>query len=316
MEKPVFIINGFLDGGKTTFIKETLNDPQFLSNGKLLIILCEEGEEEYDEAALAKKGVSIISVEEQSQLTGEFLNGLELYYNPNMILFEMNGMWNMDEMMEMDYPESWVPSQVISLFDGSTLAGYLTNMKKMVLDLVRYSDIVIVNRCDDNTDKTLIRRSIKPVNRKAQIIYERADGKETGPEEEELPYDMTQQYLEITDEDYGIWYMDCMDNPKAYEGKTVHFLGMLYLSQKFPTGFCVPGRMAMTCCVQDIAFIGLMTKIPAVVDRSLLRNRTWVYVTATVKVEYQKEYQGKGPVLYATKFEPAPEPAEKTVYFT
>ena len=316
MEKPVFIINGFLDGGKTTFIKETLNDPQFLSNGKLLIILCEEGEEEYDEAALAKKGVSIISVEEQSQLTGEFLNGLELYYNPNMILFEMNGMWNMDEMMEMDYPESWVPSQVISLFDGSTLAGYLTNMKKMVLDLVRYSDIVIVNRCDDNTDKTLIRRSIKPVNRKAQIIYERADGKETGPEEEELPYDMTQQYLEITDEDYGIWYMDCMDNPKAYEGKTVHFLGMIYLSQKFPAGFCVPGRMAMTCCVQDIAFIGLMTKIPAVVDRSLLRNRTWVYVTATVKVEYQKEYQGKGPVLYATKFEPAPEPAEKTVYFT
>ncbi|MBO7650166.1 MAG: GTPase, partial [Lachnospiraceae bacterium] len=138
MEKPVFIINGFLDGGKTTFIKETLNDPQFLSNGKLLISLCEEGEEEYDEAALAKKGVSIISVEEQSQLTGEFLNGLELYYNPNMILFEMNGMWNMDEMMDIDYQESCVPSQVISLFDCSTLAGYLTNMKKMVLDLVRY----------------------------------------------------------------------------------------------------------------------------------------------------------------------------------
>ncbi|MBO7631065.1 MAG: GTPase [Lachnospiraceae bacterium] len=316
MEKPVFIINGFLDGGKTTFIKETLNDPQFLSNGKLLIILCEEGEEEYDEAALAKKGVSIISVEEQSQLTGEFLNGLELYYNPNMILFEMNGMWNMDQMMEMDFPEEWVPAQVISLFDGSTLPRYLTNMKKMVLDLVRYSDIVIINRCDDSTDKTMIRRSIKPVNRKAQIIYERADGKDSGPEDEELPYDMTQQYLEITDEDYGIWYMDCMDNPKAYEGKTVHFLGMLYFSQKFPTGYCVPGRMAMTCCVEDIAFIGLMAKIPAVVDRSLLRNRTWVYVTATIKIEYQKEYQGKGPVLYATKFEPAPEPAEKTVYFT
>ena len=316
MEKPVFIINGFLDGGKTTFIKETLNDPQFLASGKLLIILCEEGEEEFDEAALLKKGVSIISVEDQSQLTGEFLNGLELYYNPNMILFEMNGMWNMDEMMELDYPESWVPSQVISLFDGSTLGSYLTNMRKMVLDLVRYSDIIIINRCDDNTDKTMIRRSIKPVNRKAQIIYERADGKETGPEQEELPYDMSQQYLEITDEDYGIWYMDCMDNPKAYEGKTVHFLGMLYLSQKFPPGMCVPGRMAMTCCVEDIAFIGLLTKIPAVVDRSLLRNRTWVYVTATVKVEYQKEYQGKGPVLYATRFEPAPEPAEKTVYFT
>jgi uncharacterized membrane protein YcgQ (UPF0703/DUF1980 family) len=316
MEKPVFIINGFLDSGKTTFIKETLRDPQFLSGGKLLIIQCEEGEEELDEVALSKLGVSIITVEEQSQLTGEFLNGLELYYNPNMILIEMNGMWNMDEMMELDYPDEWVPSQIISLVDGSTIQGYLTNMKKMILDLVRYSDIIIVNRCDDNTDKTFIRRSIKPVNRKAQLIYERADGKDPGPDEVELPYDMNSDYLEITDDDYGIFYMDCMDNPKNYEGKTVHFLGMLYFSSKFPKGYCVPGRMAMTCCVQDIAFIGMLTKVPAVVDASLLKNRGWVYVTATVKVEYQREYKGKGPVLYATRFEAAEEPAEKTVYFT
>lgn len=316
MEKPVFIINGFLDSGKTSFIKDTLNDPQFLEGGRLLIILCEEGEEEYDEVALQKKGVSIITVEEQSQLTGQFLNGLELYYNPNMIMFEMNGMWNMDEMMEMDFPENWVPSQIISLIDGSSIEGYLTNMKKMVLDLVRYSDIIIVNRCDDNTNKTLIRRSIKPVNRKAQLVYERADGRDAGTEEEELPYDMSQPFLEITDEDYGIWYMDCMDKPREYEGKTVHFLGMLYLSDKLPKGYCVPGRMAMTCCVQDIAFIGLLTKLPPVVDKSLLKNRQWVYVTAKIQVEYQKEYKGKGPVLYATKFEPAKEPAEKTVYFT
>ncbi len=316
MEKPVFIINGFLDSGKTSFIKDTLNDPQFLEGGRLLIILCEEGEEEYDEVALQKKGVSIITVEEQSQLTGQFLNGLELYYNPNMIMFEMNGMWNMDEMMEMDFPENWVPSQIISLIDGSSIEGYLTNMKKMVLDLVRYSDIIIVNRCDDNTNKSLIRRSIKPVNRKAQLVYERADGRDAGAEEEELPYDMSQPFLEITDEDYGIWYMDCMDKPREYEGKTVHFLGMLYLSDKLPKGYCVPGRMAMTCCVQDIAFIGLLTKLPPVVDKSLLKNRQWVYVTAKIQVEYQKEYKGKGPVLYATKFEPAKEPAEKTVYFT
>ena len=316
MEKPVFIINGFLDSGKTSFIRETLQDPQFLEGGKLLIILCEEGEEELDEIELSKKGVSIITVEEQSQLTGEFLNGLELYYNPNMILIEMNGMWNMDEMMELDYPEAWVPSQVISLIDGTTVESYLNNMKKMILDLVRYSDIIIVNRCDDNTNRTLIRRSIKPVNRKAQIIYERTDGKESAPDEIELPYDLNSNYLEITDEDYGIWYMDCMDRPKEYRGKTVHFLGMLYFSAKFPNGYCVPGRMAMTCCAQDIAFVGMLAKIPPVVDTSLLKNRSWVYVTAEIKVEFQREYKGKGPVLYATKFEPAEEPAEKIVYFT
>ena len=62
MEKPVFVINGFLDSGKTSFIRDTLNDPQFLASGKVLLILCEEGEEEYDEVELSKKGVSIICI--------------------------------------------------------------------------------------------------------------------------------------------------------------------------------------------------------------------------------------------------------------
>ena len=102
MDKPVFVINGFLDSGKTSFIRDTLSDPKFLASGKLLLILAEEGEEEYDEIALSKKGVSIISVEEQEQLTTKFLCDLEDFYDPDMIMIEWNGMWKLTDLLELD----------------------------------------------------------------------------------------------------------------------------------------------------------------------------------------------------------------------
>lgn len=315
MERPMFIIHGFLDSGKTTFIKETLEDPEFREEGNILIILCEEGEEEYDEVALAKRGIQIITVENEEQLTDEFLMGLEVYYKPDMIMVEMNGMWKLEHFLELNYPDDWVLAQIITIVDATTFPTYIANMRSLMLDEVRYADVIIVNRCDDSTDKTSIRRSIKPVNRKAQIIYERADGMDNVDEEEELPYDINAQELYITDDDYGIWYMDAMDRPEVYEGKTVHFLGMLYVSPKLPNGYIVPGRMAMTCCADDIAFIGLLTKVPPTIDMKSLRSRQWVQVTATMRVERHREYQGKGPVLYATSFIPAQEPDDKLIYF-
>ncbi len=50
--KPVYMINGFLESGKTEFITYTLAQPYFQVRGKTLLILCEEGENEYDEKLL------------------------------------------------------------------------------------------------------------------------------------------------------------------------------------------------------------------------------------------------------------------------
>lgn len=41
--KPVYIINGFLESGKTEFITYTLDQSYFQIKGKTLLILCEEG---------------------------------------------------------------------------------------------------------------------------------------------------------------------------------------------------------------------------------------------------------------------------------
>ena len=316
MEKPVFVINGFLDSGKTSFIRDTLNDPQFLASGKLLLILTEEGEEEYDEIELSRKGVSIITVEEQEQLTTEFLLGLDDFYDPNMIMIEWNGMWKLTDLLDLDMPESWMLGQIITMVDSTTFPMYLANMRAMILDEVRYSDVVIVNRCDDNTDRSQIRRSIKAVNRKTQISYERADGQVAGDFEDELPYDLSQKEIEITDADYGIWFMDASENPEHYEGKTLHFLAMLYVSPRLPKGFIVPGRMVMACCAEDTQFSGFMAKLPVTVAPESLRSRMWFEITADVHVQRMREYKGKGVVLYITRMVPAKEPADPMIYFS
>ena len=316
MEKPVFVINGFLDSGKTSFIRDTLNDPQFLSSGKVLLILTEEGEEEYDEVELARKGVSIITVEEQEQLTTDFLCRLEAFYEPHMVMVEWNGMWKLLDFLDMDMPESWMLGQIITIVDSTTFPMYLANMRAMILDEVRYSDVVIVNRCDDATDRSLIRRSSKAVNRKTQISYERADGKAADDFEDELPYDITQQQIDISDADYGIWYMDASEYPEHYEGKTLRFLSMLYVSPRLPKGYIVPGRMVMTCCAEDTQFSGFLAKIPAAVDPASLRSRMWFEITADVKIQNMREYKGKGVVLYITSMVPAKEPADPMIYFS
>ena len=54
MEVPVYIVNGFLESGKTSFIQETMTDPDFSDGTETLLIVCEEGEVEYDEQVLKK----------------------------------------------------------------------------------------------------------------------------------------------------------------------------------------------------------------------------------------------------------------------
>jgi putative membrane protein len=317
MEIPVYLVNGFLESGKSTFVLETMKDPEFTDSIRTLLFVCEEGEVEYDEAMLAKLKVDVVVVEDQDNFNEEYIKRCFEKYKPGRIMIEYNGMWDTEEFLELELPEPLVMAQIITLIDASTYQNYMSNFKSIMISQFKYSDTIIVNRCDDSTDKIAIRRTIKPVNRKAEIIYESVDGVTTDAGEEVLPFDITADHIDLCDEDYGLWYLHAMDNPKMYQGKTITFRAMVYKTERFPKGAFVPGRFAMTCCADDIAFIGFLCKTdyagPVATDQ--LKNRMWITITAQVRVEYYKEYRGKGPVLYAKKIEMAEEPKEKLVYF-
>jgi uncharacterized repeat protein (TIGR03943 family) len=318
MDIPVFLINGFLESGKTTFILETIHNPQFADGGQTLLIVCEEGEVEYDEVELAKINISVVTVGDQEEITEDFLSRMKGFYQPERIMIEWNGMFNYEQFLELDLPDEWIMAQIITLIDATTYKNYSSNFKAIMVGQFKYSDTIIVNRCDETTDKITIRRSIKPVNRKAQIIYESADGVTSDAGVEVLPFDINSDRIDLSDEDYGLWYMHAMENPKLYHGKTIRFRAMVYKGQRFPKGEFVPGRFAMTCCADDIAFVGFLCKVvkdTGPVTYEELQNHMWITITASVRVEYYKEYGGKGPVLYASCIEKSEEPEEKLVYF-
>ena len=217
--------------------------------------------------------------------------------------------------MAVKAPKDWIFYQIFMFVDHSRFDMYLNNMRAMIMEQLFAADVVIFNRCDDNTDKGKFRRNVKALNRKAQLVYEREDGT-LDEREEELPFDITADELEISDADYAIWYMDCLENPKKYEGKKVSFLALVYNPDNLKKGIMVPGRFAMTCCVEDITFIGFKTKYE---KEDQIPHKSWIHIKAEVRVEFAKEYKGKGPVLYPISVEPAEKPAtqeEELVYFS
>ncbi len=318
-EVPIFVINGFLESGKTTLINETLRDTEFNDGGKTLLILCEEGIEEYDDTAMKQLNVEIVTVEEQGELNIALLERCKDRYKPDRVMIEFNGTWNMTQLLQMKLPKGWLFGQILTLADATTFNNYWNNMRSVMGEQMKYSDVIIFNRCTKETDKTAIRRMIKPLNRQAQIMYEPVPGEELTEEEEVPLFDLSADPIVIEDDDYGLWYMDALDHPERYRGRKVQFRAMVYRDRNCSKGTFIPGRMAMTCCADDIAFIGFVCNVNTLQEaltQVAPKEKKWVMVTAEVQYEYRKEYQAEGPILTAKQLE-ATEPAEsELVYFS
>lgn len=312
MSIPVYLFTGFLDGGKTTFIQETLEDPGFCSGEKTLVLLCEEGEIEYEPGKFAGGGVQFLSVEDQSQLTTEFLKDYQKKHRFDRVLIEYNGMWPVQALYDA-LPRDWEIFQIILVADSTTFESYLANMRQLAVDKLQDPEMVIFNRCTDATDKAVLHRAVRMVNRRAQMAFERTDGSvDEDDVVEELPFDLSAGVIDIADEDYGLWYLDAADNLEKYKGKTVRFKAYVCQTPRVPKGCFVPGRFGMTCCAEDISFIGFICEAK---DAARLKHRSWVTVTATVDAKRHPIYEGVGPWLKATRIEPAGPPQEELVYF-
>lgn len=295
---PLFLINGFLEAGKTEFLQFTMEQEYFQTDGKTLLIVCEEGDTEYDQELLKATNTTMVTVGEPEEVTPEKLTELELLYNPERVLMEWNGMWNQDELR---LPKDWTIYQQVTIIDGSTFDLYVKNMKPLLGAMVRGSELIICNRCDGIEDLEGYRRTLLAMNNKAEIVFEDEEGEISQVSEADLPYDMTAEVITIPPEAYGIWYIDCMDKPDRYRGKVVEFTGMVLKSPEFPKNYFVPGRMAMTCCEADMTFLGFVCKAR---EARHLETRQWVRVRARIEYEEWQDYGGVGPVLHALSVKP------------
>lgn len=308
--KPVYVINGFLESGKTQFIKFTLAQPYFQIKGKTLLILCEEGEEEYDSRVLKASNTVVKTIEDEEDFTNEKLIALEKEVDPERIIIEYNGMWN---MKDFTMPFHWNLEQQITCIDASTFSTYYGNMKSLVAEMIKKSELIIFNRCDNVRDSLAsFRRNIKAVNGSADVIFEDAKGEINEIFEEDLPYDLKADKIFLDEKTYGIWYIDTMEHAERYKDTILEFDAIVLKPDKFEKGYFVPGRMAMTCCADDMQFLGYACKYDGV-DK--LNERDWVRVKAKLVKEYFSDYKGVGPVLHAISVEKSTKPVNDVIGF-
>ena len=306
---PVYMINGFLESGKTDFISFTISQDYFKTGERTLLVLCEEGEQEYEPKLLKKTNTFVELIEDEEDFTVDALSYLVKKNKASRVIIEYNGMWQHKNIV---LPQDWNLEQQITLIDASTFPMYFTNMRSMVADMVRNSEMIIFNRCDGVGDLASFKRGVKAVNPQAEIIFEGSQGEINMTLDEDLPFDINSDVIELDNMGYGVWYIDMMDNPERYIGKTISFVGQVLQPKKFPKDFFVPGRMAMACCAEDMAFIGFATHFKGC---ETFKEKSWVKVKAQIKFEYFSDYKAEGPVLYAQDVVMTGEPEKPVIDF-
>lgn len=307
---PVYAFTGFLDSGKTKFIQETLEDPRFNDGERTLILLFEEGEEEYDFSTYPKQNVWLEVLDQQTVTTKE-LQALQKKYKAQRIVAELNGMQQVGDLY-MRFPEGWVVAQEVMFADSTTFMAYNANMRSLVMDKLVGAQMVVFNRLEKDADVMPFHKIARAANRRIDILYDYTDGSTQFDDiEDPLPFNINADVICLKDEDYALWYRDVTEEPQKYDGKTVCFKAQVAMLRREKNGMFAPGRFVMTCCVDDIEFCG----IPCRYEKSQeLESRSWVMVTAKITAEKHPLYKGEtGPVLTALRVDKGAEPADPDV---
>lgn len=214
MDIPVYLITGLSGCRKDRLHQRHPERTAFASEDRTLLLCCEEGETEYDPKVLFN--VFTYTVDDPAQLTPEFFKKLEKQYRPKQVIIEFNGMWSFEPLYREGLPANWILYQIMCLVDATTFEPYLRNMGQLMMEKILNADMIIFNRCNEELRKALRGRNLRMVNRRADIYLENTDGtSEEYVTPEMSPFDLSGGKLEVPDDDYGIWYVDMMDNPTA-----------------------------------------------------------------------------------------------------
>ncbi|MBQ8415673.1 MAG: GTPase [Clostridia bacterium] len=312
IQTPVYLFTGFLEGGKTHIIQESMEDKKFNSGEKTLIIQCEEGIDEFDLSRFWGKNVYLETVENEEEFTKEYLTELSKKHKLDRVIIEYNGMWQMKTLYE-NLPDHWGIYQEMMFADASTFISYNANMRQLMVDKLLNAEMVVLNRTPEKIDKEEIHRIVRGISRRAAITYDYPDGHVEYDEiEDPLPFDLNADVVNIEDGDYALFYRDLSEEMDKYEGKVIRFKGIVAKDSSMGDKSVLAGRHVMTCCADDIAFHPLVCIFE---EKTALKTRDWAILTGKIKIEKHKLYRGEGPVLYVTKTEFAVPPAQEVATF-
>lgn len=309
---PIFLINGQLESGKTTFISELVKMGQFDSAKKKLLIVCEEGETEYDEELLKEHGIDLV-VLEKDDLTPEKLEELNAVYDPWVVIMEYNGMWDPGLIFEISKPNGWRVYQSITIMNAAAFPVQWKNMQSIMAETVKSAESIIFNRSNLDMDLGYYQRSMRVLNPTVDVVFEDEEGRIMTGIRSILPYDLDSDPVVLDDRDFGIWFMDARDKKDDYTGKTYKFKAQVLKVPQMEKDEFVATRKAMTCCEDDIALIGYICKYD---KASELNDKDWINIEAEMIYEKKEAYNNEeGPVLIVRSVERADAPKKEVVTF-
>lgn len=312
LDFPVYLFTGFLESGKTKFIQETLEDKRFCNGEKTLLLVCEEGIEEYDPSAFADSSVFIRIINDREELTQEFLKKLAEETKAERAVIEYNGMWMIDDLYAA-MPEDWMVYQEFTFADATTFLNYNANMRQLVYDKLKSCELVVFNRFTDDMDKMEFHKIVRGASRRTDICYESPNGDIKYDDiVDPLPFDINASVIDIGDDDYAVWYRDMSEEPDKYDGKTVRFKARALSRKKIPEGCIVVGRHVMTCCAEDIQFAALICE-NAPTDK--VKDDSWITLKGKVCFKFHQAYNKKGPVIEYMDFSEAEAPEQDVTTF-
>jgi uncharacterized membrane protein YcgQ (UPF0703/DUF1980 family) len=313
-EIPVYIVTGFLEAGKTMFLQQTLEGDQFDDNIPTLLLVCEEGVEEYDPSRFKNKKVYMETLDDVSELTTHRLNDLLRRRKAERVMIEYNGMWPLTQLID-NLPEAWVIYQQIVFADSTTFVNYNANMRSLVVDKLTNTNLIVFNRVVAGMDTMPLHKIVRALNRMTDIAYENTAGEVQYDEiVDPLPFDVQAPVITVEDRDFALWYADLFDHPKTYKNKIVRIKMVAAFQPGLPDRSVFFGRHVMTCCEADIAYKALLCKFPAMVVEP--RSYEWFVVQGKIVMErVPGVYRGTGPVLHATSLEPCDPPEQKVATF-
>ena len=312
MNVPVYIVTGFLGAGKTKFVTDMLTDEGFSEGERTLLLCCEEGEEEYDPEVLKQGNATLVNLDDPRQIAGKRLIRMNREHRPERVIIEYNSTWMLQTLYDAEKPDDWALAQIIDLVDASTFEIYLKNMRKYMADGLKEADLVIFNRCDENSRKSPWRRAVKGLNSATRIFFENLDGTtDDGVADEDLPYDVKADPVTIADEDFGTFYLDALEHPDRYDGKRIHARGRAFRMEDMPKNCYVFGRHVMTCCAEDIGGIGFLCQFSGEPPKT----NDWIFVDAKAEKSFSPLHNTDAIILIEEKVAPASPPKEELVYF-
>ena len=316
METPVYVFTGLLESGKTTLIYEVAGEEDFLEPGTTVLVQCEEGEVHLSEEFLRKSSIVLLTAEEPEDLNEMLWKRIERDYQPTQVLVEYNGMWETEKLFDCGMPEDWYIGGIYTTINAETADMYMTNMRKMFMEPLKASNLVIINRCDEDIDKIKFRRTIKGLNPQCQLAFESRDGEMMENAVDEMPFDYRGDVVEIDDMDYGLWYVDAIEHPSRYMGKEIRFTAKFCASQEPGKDYFIPGRHVMTCCEDDIQFLGFICYFQKGQTEGF-QHEDWVKVRVDFDFgEHEMYGYDEGPILSLVSIESGEKPQQELVTFT